>query len=348
MAKISVKMTCEYELKFIAGIDPTIVWMDIIGMIGRFGTSESANYGLSQKVAAQLGSWSADPYKMLDDIVTGIKNALLAAKDELVEGVMSVYNAATVLGQDMINGESGTAGSSSAGEAANKLAEEAKNAGLKLVDTLVGVAREVVAASVMKYRVEMMGIVNSLTGNPSTPWHITIGNPLRPVFCSGDMLVTETTLKLGPELAFNDLPSSIVAEFTMINARNLGLQEIMAKFNSGYLRTVDVQKTFFETTVTIDKKKNNAITKEDPGYLPGEGPVRSDPAPVVNQGGGGDTGTSGTTGTSGNQGGNGTQGGGDGTQGTLPKTDVVVPGANGTQGTGGSNTEQSKLLGGQK
>ena len=354
--KIDIKMVCEYELKFIAGIDPTIVWMDIIGMIGRFGTSESANYGLSQKVAATLGSWSANPYKMLDDIVIGIKAALLASKEELEDGIKAVYNDATILAKELFKKDDKKESPNQEGNDAIKAAGVVSKAGYAMVSKLIYVGEEIIAASVMKYRVEMMGIVNALTGNPSTPWHITIGNPLRPVFCSGDMLVMTTNLKLGPELAFNDLPSSIIAEFTMSNARPLGLQEIMAKFNSGYLRTVDVQKTFFETTVTIkSKEEGSAITKEEPGYLPGEGAVTTANNPVVNQGGGGDTGTSGTTGTSGNQGGNGTQGGGngtqgggDGTQGTLPKTDVVVPGANGTQGTGGSSTEQSKLLGGQK
>ena len=36
-----------------------------------------------------------------------------------------------------------------------------------------------------------------------------------------------------------------------MNARPLGMQEIMARFNSGYLRTVDVQKTFYETEQKI-------------------------------------------------------------------------------------------------
>jgi len=70
---------------------------------------------------------------------------------------------------------------------------------------------------------------------------------MRPTFCSGDMLVENVSLSLGPNLAFNDLPSSIKVEFNLTNARPLGLQEIMSKFNSGYLRTVDVQKTFYET-----------------------------------------------------------------------------------------------------
>jgi len=79
-----------------------------------------------------------------------------------------------------------------------------------------------------------MGIAHSLSGLPSTPWHITVGNPLRPIFCSGDMYTDNLTLRMGPTLAFNDLPSNITIEFTLKNARNLGLQEILAKFNTGY------------------------------------------------------------------------------------------------------------------
>jgi hypothetical protein len=206
----------------------------------------------------------------------------------------------------------------------------------------------------MKYRVEVMGIVNALTGNPSTPWHITVGNPLRPVFCSGDMLTTEVNLKLGPILAFNDLPSSIIVEFTLTNARNWGMQEIMAKFNSGYLRTVDVQKTFFETTVNFEK--GQVKSAEPVGVMPGEYLYTPEPT--------GSAGTSGTSGTL-NQGGNPKDGvpgssGSSGTQGTGgvdAKKDTAtipnntVPGSgNGIQGTQGTLTspDQTKLVGGKK
>ena len=126
----------------------------------------------------------------------------------------------------------------------------------------------------------------------------------------------------------------------------------MAKFNSGYLRTVDVQKTFFETTVTISKTKGT--TKEYPGYLPGEGLVRTENVPVVNQGG--DTGNTGTTGTSGTSGDKGTSGdngtsgnsGDKGTSGGDKGTTVPGSGDSGTKGTTGVGGDQSKLLGGQK
>ena len=271
-ATISIKMTCEYELKFISGIDPTIVWMDIIGMILRFGTSESSNYGLSQAVAAKMGRWAANPYKMIEDVINGIKDSIKNAQKELTDAIMKVYDAATlaaanikeVVSPDPKEEKTGT---ELAKEKANEAAEMAKNAGMAMIDKLAGITIDTIKASVLKYRVEVMGIVNALSGNPSTPWHITIGNPLRPVFCSGDMCVTSVTLKLGPILAFNDLPSSITADFSLNNARPLGMQEIMAKFNSGYLRTVDTQKTFFETMMVSTPE---GLKTEPVGVLPGE------------------------------------------------------------------------------
>jgi hypothetical protein len=41
---------CEWEQKFISGIDPTIAWQDIIAMVLRFGTSRSDTYGLSENL----------------------------------------------------------------------------------------------------------------------------------------------------------------------------------------------------------------------------------------------------------------------------------------------------------
>jgi hypothetical protein len=227
-AKVSISMKCEYELKFISGIDPTIVWMDIIGMILRFGTSESANYGLSQATAAKMGKWAMNPYRMIDDIIKGIRSSIAAAQEELKAALLTAYNAA-VDAASYLSDKVETAETATSPQAdAKDLASVALDAGNALVNKLTNIGLETIKASVLKYRVEVMGIVNALSGNPSTPWHITIGNPLRPVFCSGDMLVQSVTLKLGPILAFNDLPSSITADFQLTNARNLGMQEIMA------------------------------------------------------------------------------------------------------------------------
>ena len=102
---------------------------------------------------------------------------------------------------------------------------------------------------ISKYKVRLVGIANALTGSPSTPWHVTIGNPQKPIFSSGDMLCNEVKLELGPVLAFNDLPSTITLEFTLENARPLGAQEIFNRLNTGIGRSyVRFNKSFVEVS----------------------------------------------------------------------------------------------------
>lgn len=257
---INIKMTCEYELKYISGIDPTIVWMDLLGMIVRFGTSSSETYGLSPGVAAKLIGWANNPDTLIRDVVKSISDALTNVIKKVKEKIAEIYNAATDAVAEMKKkeaeeealpkeGEPGyvTPSSPKESELAQQAADAARKLSMGAVTALSSVAGKITSGLVQKYRVKIIGIVNALSGLPSTPWHITIGNPMRPMFCSGDMLVESVQLKLGSQLTFNDLPSAITVEFTLTNARPLGLQEIMGKFNSGYLRTVDVQKSFYET-----------------------------------------------------------------------------------------------------
>ena len=135
--------------------------------------------------------------------------------------------------------------------------EEIKNENESVIEKLTGglksITNDIINTIVRKYRERIIGITNALTGLPSTPWHITVGNPLRPIFCSGDMYTTNVQLKLGSDLSFNDLPTKISASFTLENARPLGLQEIMAKFNSGYLRVLSYRQ---DDKGRLDRQEN--------------------------------------------------------------------------------------------
>lgn len=239
---LSFNFETEYELKFISGIDPTIVWMDIIGNILRFGTSESDTYGLSQAAGAKIKKWVANPDKLVSEVIWSVKNSLSQVAEKVHKKITEIRDKA-IKAADEAMAEDKAGNNENIDKA---LAKETAAASRKILNAIVNIADNLLKGTILKYRTEIIGIVNALTGAPSTPWHITVGNPLRPVFCSGDMYMDQVTLKLGPQLAFNDLPSSIKVSFQLKNARNLGLQEIMSKFNSGYLRTVDVQKTYFE------------------------------------------------------------------------------------------------------
>ena len=215
---VSIKMTCEWEQKFISGIDPTVAWQDIISTALRFGTSNSDSYGLSSKVEKKLTEWMAHPRQILKDIVQWIKESL----GQVIEQMKKVFSTVTNAVKSTLSGDD-----------AKKSAISANNS---LLDNFKKKALDMLDKQIQKYRIEIEGIARALSGAPSTPWHITIGNPLRPVFCAGDMLAGDIALKLGPILAFNDLPSNIISEFTLTNARPWGMQEILAKFNAGSIR----------------------------------------------------------------------------------------------------------------
>ena len=103
----------------------------------------------------------------------------------------------------------------------------------------------------------------------------------------------------------------------------------MGKFNSGYLRTVDVQKSFYETKTLPGTGKNSDAKTEPLGLLPLE--ITQDgvfkPGSASNTGG---TKTEGTTGASTN-----TAGAASGSSGTSGSS-----GSSGSSGTSGAATTQ--------
>ena len=253
--KVSIKVTVEYEQKFISGIDPTIVYMDILQNALRFGTSPSDNYGLSGGFGASIIAAVKNPKILISKVVEALKSAI----DEVKKTVLAFFtefvteakaasaeaDAAVASGGEEEDPEE--AGAPDPAELqkeadekkkALKDAEEGSNLFTKFFDT-IGSA---LSKTVNKYEEAVKGVVYALTGMASTPWHVTIGNPLRPIFCSGDMYTTTVQLTMGSTLAFNDLPANIKIDFTLENARPWGLQEIMAKFNTGNIRSVNVVK----------------------------------------------------------------------------------------------------------
>jgi len=223
-AKFSVKMEVEYEQKFINGVDPTLVYLDIIQNALTFGTSDAA----FQFSAAFATGTSNIIGKLISGDLTAIAQAL-------TEFASKLLNAVKKIGEDIIKA----------------LVDPPKDDGKvdpgKIADAVQKAFSVTIGHVVSKYKLRLMGIANALTGSPSTPWHVTIGNPKKPIFSSGDMLCTEVTLTLGKTLAFNDLPSSIKIEFSLTNARPLGAGEIFNRLNTGRGRSYKrLQQSFVE------------------------------------------------------------------------------------------------------
>lgn len=266
---ISIKMTVEYEQKFISGIDPTIAWMDIINNILIFGTSNSDNYGLSPGFKNRINTWTSKGgvNALITDIITVLKEVFNRASTQINSLITSLTS------------------SSKKNEKTDKEKTDEDN-DISITSTIQGLTNVIISSierTIEKYKVELLGITHALSGLPSTPWHITIGNPLRPIFCSGDMFTDNVQIKMGPTLAFNDLPSNIRVDFTLKNARPLGMQEILAKFNTGYLRSVNVRKDYLTSIIADDNGSAyytnlNSVNTEATG---GENPGSSRSIPNV-------------------------------------------------------------------
>jgi len=257
--KFSVEMTVEYEQKFINGVDPTIVYYDIIANALTFGTSESKFQFRGDFVNPQFK-------KFLDDIGSGDPKRLKAA---LLDFVAKVAAAIKNVGNELLKKIKGTFRPTPSNEEEKRALDERSKRQdeqdrLKPAEKLLNISTDIIAGLVSKYKLRILGVVNSLTGSPSAPWHVTVGNPRRPIFSSGDMLVENVEISLGKLLSFNDLPSSIKLKLTLESARNIGAQEIYKKFNCGKERSyVKFKYSFAESNVSFSANEVQAAESKN-------------------------------------------------------------------------------------
>lgn len=243
--KFTVSVKCAWEQKFISGVDPTFVYYDILQTILSFGGSSAVFYLGKRSNLGKLDSKLQKLLKpggtveLLTEITSAIESAIKDLKDKIEEQVSLLMDSRTEEVKQEPTDDSKTPEEQ---QAAREKAEKDRisESVSKAIDFFVQTV-------VKKYRVQTLGVVTSLTGLPSTPWHVTLGNPLRPIFSSGDMLCEEVNVNLGPQLSFNDLPSYIEVEFKLTSARNLGIDEIMEKLSCGGIRVLREEPSFWNT-----------------------------------------------------------------------------------------------------
>jgi hypothetical protein len=265
-SSFSVKMKIEYEQKFISGIDPTGVYYDIIANALSFGTSVS-KFMFKPEALGANNQFAVFLNNLGSGNTTRVGEALSAFATAISE---ALKNVATKIKDKIVGLWQGKEADE------KKKAEETENKGVLgtiksflkgtgnvvsevtslVVDSLSRLITNIVAGVISKYKVRVIAILDSLTGSPSTPWHVTIGNPKRPILSSGDMFVDKVDVKFGKLLAYNDLPSSITLEVTLTNARALGAQEIFQKLNCGRERSYKVIR---KDILSVDGELNIAV-----------------------------------------------------------------------------------------
>lgn len=218
-SKFEVELKTTYEQKMINNVDPTLVFLDVIGNILRFGTSKSEFFLNGQGGDTfkkffkkfQQGKW----IEAISIIIKVVKNAI----GSVIKEIGSLLD-----GGDDESGDK-----------------------LSISDTVSNLTETLGEGIIAKYKVKIASVISAWTGAASAPWHVTIGNPKQPFFSSGDMVCESVTLSFGTVLSFNDLPSTIEVTTKLTPARNLGLQEIFERFNTGAGRSYLALSDSFES-----------------------------------------------------------------------------------------------------
>ena len=223
----SITITNEYEIKYIDGVDPTLVYFDIISNLLSFGTSE-AQFQFDSR-------FSKKAKDLIDNLASGKISDIFKTLVDFLAGLVKVGTSALSFIGDVI-----------------------KNT---FLGQQGGIADVLLGSQIKKYRIRFIGIINALSGTPSGIYHVTIGNPLRPLFSSGDLYPGrsgETTkITLGTELGYNNLPTTIKFSTTLTNARPCGLQEIFKKFSPSPVREVLSQPFSYDPKSIIGPRDRN-------------------------------------------------------------------------------------------
>jgi hypothetical protein len=270
---ISVAIKCAWEQKFIGGIDPTKVYYDLLRMILHFGSDDASFYlGSGSTINSVLGRI----LKLLENPVDFIKQMLESFQTAFAKVIQTVKDSITKFFNDQLKkipedtsknapeNETDQQRDERLTNEQNADLEEQKNKALSLagqaLGKIAGLFTTLTKGLARKYKHVLLGIGNALSGAPSTPWHVTVGNPFRPILSSGDMYMDSVKLTLGPTLAFNDLPSFVEVEFTLQSARNLGANEIFRKLHTGEVRISSKQKKTFY----VEEEESDVSTVEGP------------------------------------------------------------------------------------
>tara|TARA_R110000772_G_scaffold12063_1_gene37204 strand:+ start:972 stop:3053 length:2082 start_codon:yes stop_codon:yes gene_type:complete len=218
-SNITIPIKVVYEMKYLNGIDPTIAFMDVVQNLLRFSSSQSIFY-MSQSGGDNInkiiekfknGDWIGIIRDVIDVVIKAVSEVFTWIK-ETIKKIPDYAKQGKDFLTRVIDGDVDFSDSSG------------------LIDQVLS---KISRSALSRYRIEFNKLIPSMSGFASAPWHVTIGNPKNPFFSSGDMIVEGGKVTFGNILGFNDLPTRIEFEFNIKSARNLGIQEIFDKFNTG-------------------------------------------------------------------------------------------------------------------
>ena len=244
-----IKLVVEYEMKSYGNIKPKDAMLEILTNLLTLGTNNAPFWG---------GSIRHRPDNRTSYLI-GSKEKLLAG-DYMGYVKSATTELSTKLGKIFRGGP-----------------EEGVSMG-SIIGGLFDVGKSLLSGKISNMfttsgAVPQYQVVNALlTGEATGEWHLTIGNPLRPIAVIGNLILDDMTITFDETLGSEDFPIGIRAEFKLKPARPRDKSDIENMFNLGEGRmwykpasAKDIKNninTTNDTSHTVIDGKSNKSEKE--------------------------------------------------------------------------------------
>ena len=132
-----------------------------------------------------------------------------------------------------------------------------KLAGSNIVSDPLGTGAKVLQAGLMRPDMlgnaipELISIKSALSDRPVGEWHITVGNPMNPIFVMGDLICSEVKMAWDDEIGPDDFPTGVTFTVTLKQGKprdKTAIERMLnhgqTKLTAGALRTSSASDTF--------------------------------------------------------------------------------------------------------
>jgi len=211
----SFTLNTSYVQKYINGIDPGDAMLNIQKNLFKMGSSNMKfflNTQLSKQLMSTASSGSESYLEKWGSVIYKIGKTY-------INTLSNMYSDITTEATNFINSDT-------------KI-EDTK----KIISDSFDSIKTELSTALYKYRWSIKGSIGLMTGEPTTPWHVTIGNPLNPIISVGNIVLNNNKITLGNDIGFNDMPTKVSASFGISLGRPLGVQELVEILNIKYTRS---------------------------------------------------------------------------------------------------------------
>ena len=234
---ISITFETDYVFNEINGVDAKAGMLDVIANVVKMGTSPEKFYlsGKGSKVLDELlGNFrEGEGGEILTKIVSFFK-------DILNETIDSIKNAITGGTQTTNDQQDDSAGAKDARSELNML-------------DIPGIGSSILKRRYKRYKWQLTGLLGTMGGSATAPWHITIGNPKSPWFSVGNLVIDKVELTPNSNLGYSDFFTELNVKITLKSARSYGSSGLTSLFNNGKGRIYDDPSNIKK----INKEKND-------------------------------------------------------------------------------------------